>query len=197
MKGQILDFSIQTNIGIISGDDNNRYYFKGIEWKSTEIPNRGNKVDFDLDNEGNAIQVYLSLENKVNPLESFSKYLDKISNTNQAEENFNMIDWFVKSLKNYVNFSGRARRKEYWYFVLGQLIISIITGLLDETIFNISTLILFIPGLAVLVRRLHDINKSGWWILISLIPFIGSIILLVWLLTNTKSEKNQWGLPSK
>ncbi|WEV49629.1 DUF805 domain-containing protein [Acinetobacter sp. ESL0695] len=197
MKGQILDFSIQTNIGIISGDDNNRYYFKGIEWKSTEIPNRGNKVDFDLDNEGNAIQVYLSLENKVNPLESFSKYLDKISNTNQAEENFNMIDWFVKSLKNYANFSGRARRKEYWYFVLGQLIISIITGLLDETIFNISTLILFIPGLAVLVRRLHDINKSGWWILISLIPFIGSIILLVWLLTNTKSEKNQWGLPSK
>ncbi|MEB5476332.1 DUF805 domain-containing protein [Acinetobacter pollinis] len=197
MKGQILDFSIQTNIGIISGDDNNRYYFKGIEWKSTEIPNRGNKVDFDLDNEGNAIQVYLSLENKVNPLESFSNYLDKISNTNQAEENFNMIDWFVKSLKNYANFSGRARRKEYWYFVLGQLIISIITGLLDETIFNISTLILFIPGLAVLVRRLHDINKSGWWILISLIPFIGSIILLVWLLTNTKSEKNQWGLPSK
>lgn len=197
MKGQILDFSIQTNIGIISGDDNNRYYFKGIEWKSTEIPNRGNKVDFDLDNEGNAIQIYLSLENKVNPLESFSKYLDKISNTNQAEENFNMIDWFVKSLKNYANFSGRARRKEYWYFVLGQLIISIITGLLDETIFNISTLILFIPGLAVLVRRLHDINKSGWWILISLIPFIGSIILLVWLLTNTKSEKNQWGLPSK
>jgi len=197
VKGQILDFSIQTNIGIISGDDNNRYYFKGIEWKSTEIPNRGNKVDFDLDNEGNAIQVYLSLENKVNPLESFSNYLDKISNTNQAEENFNMIDWFVKSLKNYANFSGRARRKEYWYFVLGQLIISIITGLLDETIFNISTLILFIPGLAVLVRRLHDINKSGWWILISLIPFIGSIILLVWLLTNTKSEKNQWGLPSK
>ncbi|MBF7693926.1 DUF805 domain-containing protein [Acinetobacter pollinis] len=197
MKGQILDFSIQTNIGIISGDDNNRYYFKGIEWKSTEIPNRGNKVDFDLDNEGNAIQIYLSLENKVNPLESFSKYLDKISNTNQAEENFNMIDWFVKSLKNYANFSGRARRKEYWYFVLGQLIISIITGLLDETIFNISTLILFIPGLAVLVRRLHDINKSGWWILISLIPFIGSIILLVWFLTNTKSEKNQWGLPSK
>jgi uncharacterized membrane protein YhaH (DUF805 family) len=197
VKGQILDFSIQTNIGIISGDDNNRYYFKGIEWKSTEIPNRGNKVDFDLDNEGNAIQIYLSLENKVNPLESFSKYLDKISNTNQAEENFNMIDWFVKSLKNYANFSGRARRKEYWYFVLGQLIISIITGLLDETIFNISTLILFIPGLAVLVRRLHDINKSGWWILISLIPFIGSIILLVWLLTNTKSEKNQWGLPSK
>lgn len=113
MKGQILDFSIQTNIGIISGDDNNRYYFKGIEWKSTEIPNRGNKVDFDLDNEGNAIQIYLSLENKVNPLESFSKYLDKISNTNQAEENFNMIDWFVKSLKNYANFSGRARRKEY------------------------------------------------------------------------------------
>lgn len=159
--------------------------------------NRGNKVDFDLDNEGNAIQVYISLENKVNPLESFSKYLDKISNTNQAEENFNMIDWFVKSLKNYANFSGRARRKEYWYFVLGQLIISIITGLLDETIFNISTLILFIPGLAVLVRRLHDINKSGWWILISLIPIIGSIILLIWLLTNTKSEKNQWGLPSK
>ena len=63
--------------------------------------------------------------------------------------------------------------------------------------FYTRVLALFIPGLAVTIRRLHDINKSGWWLLIALIPLIGSILLIIWLATETKQETNEWGQPAK
>jgi len=114
-----------------------------------------------------------------------------------------MIDWFVKCLKNYANFTGRARRKEFWFFALVQFIILIIAQIIDSIIgtdfvlYGLVALALFIPSLAVSVRRLHDINKSGWWYLIALIPLIGGILLIVWFATETKPEPNQWGQPAK
>ena len=112
-----------------------------------------------------------------------------VNNNHAAEANYGIIDWFKKGLRNYVNFSGRARRKEYWYFVLVQMGLFFVAMMLDSMIFDSETglfyvvvaLGLFLPGLAVTVRRLHDTSRSGWWFLISILPLIGSIILLVFL----------------
>ncbi len=126
-------------------------------------------------------------------------------NNHSAEVNYGIMDWFKKGLRNYANFSGRARRKEYWYFVLVQMGLVIIAMILDAIIFNseiglfyiVVALGLFLPGLAVTIRRLHDTSRSGWWFLISILPLIGSIILLVFLASDTKFETNQWGPPAK
>ena len=128
-----------------------------------------------------------------------------IVNNHSAEANYGIMDWFKKGLRNYTNFSGRARRKEYWYFVLVQMGLVIIAMILDAIIFNseiglfyiVVALGLFLPGLAVTIRRLHDTSRSGWWFLISILPLIGSIILLVFLASDTKLETNQWGPPAK
>lgn len=202
MKGNILDFSIQTNTGIISGDDQNRYNFTGAEWRGQRQPTRGDRVDFDVDNTGNAIQIFTALGHS-NPVQNLSSQLDKLSDQNKAEEQFNMLDWFVKCLKNYANFSGRARRKEYWFFTLVQFIILVITQIIDAILstdfvfYAIAALALFIPSLSAAVRRLHDTGRSGWWFLIALIPLIGTILLIIWLATETKPENNQWGQPAK
>ena len=115
------------------------------------------------------------------------------------------MNWYLKVLRQYADFSGRARRKEYWMFVLFNSIFAIAAMLLDNLfgitmgnipygpIYIMYGLALFIPGLAVLVRRLHDTGKSGWMVLISLIPLIGGIWLLVLLVTDSESGTNKWG----
>ncbi|MGO2386885.1 MAG: DUF805 domain-containing protein [Psychrobacter sp.] len=128
-----------------------------------------------------------------------------MANNHSAEANYGIIDWFKKGMRNYTNFSGRARRKEYWYFFLVQVGVMITAMLLDAIVFSSETglfyivvvLGLFLPGLAVTIRRLHDTSRSGWWFLIGVVPLIGSIILLVFLVSNTKPETNKWGLPAK
>ena len=127
------------------------------------------------------------------------------TNNYAAEVNYGMFDWFKKGLRNYVNFSGRARRKEYWCFVLVQIGLIVIAMVLDSIIFGSETglfyvvlgLGLFLPSVAVAIRRLHDTNRSGWWFLLSFIPLIGSLILVIFLASDTKLETNQWGLPAK
>ena len=91
----------------------------------------------------------------------------------------NPFNYYIEVLKKYAVFSGRARRAECWYFYLFDFLISIVLALISEGIlFGIYSLGTFIPGLAVSVRRLHDTNRSGWWLLIGLIPLIGGIILI-------------------
>ncbi len=126
------------------------------------------------------------------------------------ESNYSMIDWFKKVvLDNYFNFEGRARRSEYWYYVLAQflLIISVlISGALVIGGFELEMLSpifgglyilltfgLLLPSLAVAVRRLHDTGKSGWFLLLGLIPFFGSIILIVFYATDSDPGENKWG----
>ncbi len=107
-------------------------------------------------------------------------------------------------LSKYVDFSGRARRSEYWYFALFGFLVGIVTGVLDAIlgtdydgssgglINTLGSLALFLPSLAVAVRRLHDTDRSGWWILLGLIPIIGWIVLIVWFCTDSKAD-NQYG----
>ncbi|QNM86393.1 DUF805 domain-containing protein [Polaribacter pectinis] len=117
------------------------------------------------------------------------------------------MNWYLKVVKeHYADFKGRARRKEYWMFVLFQMIFAIVAMILDSVlglsfspeipygwIYVLFGLATFIPGLAVAVRRLHDIGKSGWWYLIAIIPLIGTIWLLVLLCTDSENGENKWG----
>lgn len=107
-------------------------------------------------------------------------------------------------VKNYADFSGRARRSEFWYFTLANFIFGAVTGLMSVKIFEVMYLLvwivdvaLLIPGLAVLVRRLHDIGKSGWWYFIGLIPYIGAIVLIVFFLMDSQPGVNKWGANPK
>ena len=114
-------------------------------------------------------------------------------------------DWYMQALKKYAVFSGRARRKEYWFFVLWYVIISIGLAILDNIIGTYSAktgigllgaiyaLALLIPSLSVTVRRLHDTGRTGWWLLIILIPVIGAIVLLVFMFLDSESGENQYG----
>ncbi|MCC6289233.1 MAG: DUF805 domain-containing protein [Chitinophagaceae bacterium] len=120
-----------------------------------------------------------------------------------------MFGWWKKVVfENYSNFNGRARRSEYWYFTLATLILILpfyalaLIGALSESrwltticgmVYLLAALGLFLPSLAVAVRRLHDIGKSGWYYLIGLIPFIGGIILLVWFFTEGTRGTNEYG----
>lgn len=116
------------------------------------------------------------------------------------------MKWYLKVLRQYADFNGRARRKEYWMFALFNVIFLLIAAVLDNLLgltFNeqipygylyiMYALVVIIPGLAVAVRRLHDVGKSGWFYLIALIPIIGSIWLLVLFLTDGNPGPNQYG----
>jgi uncharacterized membrane protein YhaH (DUF805 family) len=101
---------------------------------------------------------------------------------------------------NYVNFSGRASRAEFWWWVLFAILASIVANIIDAIIgapiFSLLvSLGLLLPGLAVSVRRLHDTNRSGWWILIGLIPLIGFIVLLIFYLEQGNPGPNEHGPP--
>jgi uncharacterized membrane protein YhaH (DUF805 family) len=117
------------------------------------------------------------------------------------------MNWYLKVVKeHYADFKGRARRKEYWMFTLFNIIFLVVAVVLDNLlglsfaplvpygwIYVIYVLAVFIPGIAVVVRRLHDIGKSGWFYFIALIPIIGVIWLLVLLCTDSESGANKWG----
>jgi uncharacterized membrane protein YhaH (DUF805 family) len=112
------------------------------------------------------------------------------------------MNWYFKVLIKYAVFSGRARRKEYWMFALFNFIFSFILSLIGiligigrdwDMLSTLYGIIIFLPALGVAVRRLHDTNHTGWWILIALIPLVGAIILLVFMVTDSQSGGNKYG----
>jgi len=119
------------------------------------------------------------------------------------------MDWYLGVLKQYAVFKGRARRKEYWFFILFNLIASLVltvvdfmTGSLDAELgmgllSGLYSLAVLIPSLAVTVRRLHDTGRTGWWLLIGLIPLIGAIVLLVFMLLDSQPGDNEYGANPK
>ncbi len=115
------------------------------------------------------------------------------------------MDWYIAVLKKYAVFSGRARRKEYWYFVLFNFIIGLVLAAIVALLGSIFhtegfkvlnglySLAVLIPSLAVTVRRLHDTDRSGWWILIGLVPLVGAIVLLVFTVQDSTPSENRFG----
>ncbi|WP_141502064.1 DUF805 domain-containing protein [Paenibacillus luteus] len=108
------------------------------------------------------------------------------------------MEWYLKVIKNYVEFSGRARRTEYWMFILFNILASIVLSIIERIIgiepalSGLYSLFILLPSLAVGVRRLHDTGRSGLWLLLSFIPLIGAIILLVFFCQDSE-DNNQYG----
>lgn len=116
------------------------------------------------------------------------------------------MHWFIEAMtKKYATFEGRARRSEYWYFMLFYFLavvvltfIDVFTGMYSEeygfgllsALFMIATII---PSLAVTVRRLHDTDRSGWWVLLNLIPIVGVLIVLVFTVLDSQPGANRFG----
>ncbi len=114
------------------------------------------------------------------------------------------MKWYVKALKQFADFKGRARRKEYWMFVLFNFLFAIVAMMIDNVlgtkgeqgyglVYGLYSLAMFIPGLAVSVRRLHDVGKSGWMLLAALIPVIGPLWLLYLMITDSVPGPNPYG----
>ena len=116
------------------------------------------------------------------------------------------MDWMLLPLRRYADFSGRSRRKEYWMFILGVIIVAVVLGII-EGILGINQMVggvygplttlfmlaMIIPGIAVQVRRFHDQDKSGWFVLLGLIPFVGGIIVLVFMCLEGTKGPNRFG----
>ncbi|MFZ2303471.1 MAG: DUF805 domain-containing protein [Minisyncoccia bacterium] len=112
------------------------------------------------------------------------------------------MNYYLGVLKKYAVFSGRATRSEYWYFTLFNVLITVAISFLD--LFGVSEIVVFvvallyalalyIPSLAVTVRRFHDTNHSGWWLLIILVPLVGFIVWIVFLVMDSDPTDNQYG----
>jgi len=125
------------------------------------------------------------------------------------------MTWFLKAFTNYLGFSGRAQRKEYWLFMLFYMLLSIVANLIDTQtglgmwgLLNLGIwavmpagtiliLVFLIPSLAVTFRRLHDTGRTAWWLLIVLIPLVGAIVLLIFMCLDSNPEENKYGAPVK
>jgi uncharacterized membrane protein YhaH (DUF805 family) len=109
------------------------------------------------------------------------------------------MNWYLMALKKYVDFSGRSRRKEYWMFFLFNIIIAVVLGIIEGilgiagVISGLYCLAILLPGIAVTIRRLHDTDRSGWWILVGLVPIIGGLVLLFFMIQDGKPGENQYG----
>jgi uncharacterized membrane protein YhaH (DUF805 family) len=115
------------------------------------------------------------------------------------------MNWYLDVYKKYADFTGRARRSEYWYFFLFYTIAYIVLSIIDASIGTYSVqssigllgglymLASLIPSVAVGIRRLHDTGRSGWWLLIGLIPLIGAIVIIVFFVQDSAPGANQYG----
>lgn len=115
------------------------------------------------------------------------------------------MNWYIAALKKYADFSGRASRSEYWYFVLFYFLISIVLSIVDAVtgtlnpntgvglLSGVFTLAMIVPSISVNVRRLHDIDRSGWWLLMIFAIVIGWIVLLVFGVQDSQPSDNRFG----
>ncbi len=114
-----------------------------------------------------------------------------------------MFYYFIKCLKQYADFKGRARRKEFWFFQLfcflfgiGLLAVLFLVGMKPEAaegVLNVLGIALLLPSLAVMVRRLHDTDRSGWWALLCLVPLLGGLVLLIFACLEGTRGSNRFG----
>lgn len=142
------------------------------------------------------VQQESSVQGYVNPY-----YNQEYQENNNQSEYSNIIekpsfkDCYIKFWKNYTNFSGRARRSEYWYAVLANVLVSLVSMIpyVGPVIGGLYTIAILVPTLALMVRRLHDLGKDWYYIFFALIPLVGQIIMLVWFCTDSQVGANEFG----
>lgn len=113
------------------------------------------------------------------------------------------MEWYLAVLKNYAGFSGRAHRKEYWMFLLFNMIIAVVLGFVEGLfgspgiLGSLYSLAVLVPSIAVSMRRLHDTGRSGLWLLIGFVPLVGAIVLLIFFVQDSMQGENQYGSSPK
>lgn len=239
MRATIVDYTPQSHSGRLITDSNVEYMFSGYSWTESTPPKAGDLVQITISNNGvvESIQYSDECSNEPPKLPQNSNFINSTlnnigsgvgNNSNPPysnlvvnsldalylkESNYSFFDWILKGFKDYANFSGRARRKEYWYFYLASSLFTLICRLIIYIVtisspsydtasailsfILILNLILVIPTWAVGARRLHDIGRSGWWQLAVLIPIIGWLTILYFFCSNTSPKNNEWGAPAK
>ena len=218
MRGEVLHYDDELGVGFITGQDQLRYGFERSDLRRLIPIGKGTRVEFRQE-DGRARDIFVVQgERATGPQvyaqtsqQQFGRYA---SITQGPAEHTGLWSYFVRALSvNYANFSGRARRKEYWgYFLFLMLSFVVIVSagmLVDGGIGSLAygdsapvfTLVLgglfwlgtFIPSLAMCIRRQHDIGLSGWFYLLVLIPYVGGLILFVFSLISSQKHDNKWG----
>jgi uncharacterized membrane protein YhaH (DUF805 family) len=217
MRGEVLHYDDVSAGGLISGEDGNRYSFALSDFRRPVVPQQLMTVDFIVDG-ANAREIY--------PIAVTATAAPRAATpapTIAIEPDRSLFAYFLRASTNYyANFNGRARRKEYWgftlyYWLLFVILMVVITAGIANSHFSkdvsevhISPLIyigallwglvslgFFIPSIAVTVRRLHDLEQSGWLLLLHFLPMIGSLILLVMMFIEGERQPNFYGPPVK
>ena len=196
MKGAIIHYSTHEKAGCIQAENLLEYPFHLQHWQASTPPMLNQQVEFMIDAADEVIAVYLVAELIPPPTavqQTVMPFLTSKSTASHQEEDFGTVDWFFKCITScYFNFSGRARRREFWSFMLVGLMVGFFTAATDS-IFGISAVTymvngaLLIPLFAVGTRRLHDIGLSGWWQLLYLTGLGIALLLMLWLI---RSERN-------
>lgn len=224
MRGEVLYFDPERGIGFIGGTDGNRYHFDRSDLSGRAATEKGERVEFVT--AGNRAHSVVSLDTRLDAEPGDAPDIvprrqtigTSVPTTGQAAvvssplSDQSLFGYFRTSISgNYANFRGRARRKEYWGFVLffaltvifvtvAGVVIDAALGNLDseEPVFTslfavLVVLAMIVPALAVTVRRIHDIGLSGWFILLGLIPTFGNLIILVFAMIPSQKRENRWG----
>ena len=219
MRGEVLHYDESQGIGFISGDDNNRYTFARSDLRHESRVTKGTRIDFRADGH-NAREVLITDTRRAStprvptsaPLAGPQEF-GRFAPSFQPE--LGLWGYFVRAVtSNYVNFRDRARRKEYWSFVLFFSVAMIAAGSIglsidasmnyyDNTgpiatggLIGLTYLALLLPSISVTVRRLHDVGLSGWFALLFYVlalVYIGGIILFVIALMPSQKHDNKWG----
>jgi uncharacterized membrane protein YhaH (DUF805 family)/cold shock CspA family protein len=228
MRGEVLHYDEDQGFGFITGADGNRYTFRREDLRRETAMARGTVVEFQAGG-GQARGVFSITAQTTLPATEAStsatpaqagnapaaspSQAQHFGRSSEPAEPTDLWSYFWRGLtRNFFNFAGRARRKEYWgYCLFWTIALLVIVGIgvftdvemgnLDSAempavtvgLFGVFLLATFLPGLGMIVRRLHDIGLSGWLCLVILIPTIGSLIILVFALIPTQARENQWG----
>lgn len=200
MKGAIIHYSTHEKSGCIQAENLLEYPFHLQQWRASTPPMLNQHVEFTIDAADDVTAVYLVEERPPATAvqQNVMPFLQSKTSAAHAEEDFGTIDWFLKCISShYFNFSGRARRREFWSFMLVGLMVGFFTTATDS-IFGISVVTylvngaLLIPLFAVGARRLHDIGLSGWWQLLYATG-LGIALLLIFWLIRSEAEINRYG----
>jgi uncharacterized membrane protein YhaH (DUF805 family)/cold shock CspA family protein len=208
MRGEVLHYDDEQGFGFINGADGKRYAFERSDLRRLVPVGKGTVVEFQIDG-ANAREIFtIRSDMRASAPANFGR--DAVV---AEPESTGLWSYFVRALtSNYANFRGRARRKEYWSYVLFMTILLLIVVAVaiifdgnagnfggDEipaatmTAAGLLVLATLIPGIALTVRRQHDIGLSGWFYLLILVPYVGGLIVFVFTLIPSQKHDNKWG----
>ena len=219
MNGEVIYFDSERGVGFATGADGNRYVFDRDDLGEQSV-SKGAKIEFRADGDrAREIAVRVTARGRpvstvpaVGPAAGEGASETPASAAAPPAPAASLYGYFRRTLTpNYANFQGRARRKEYWGFVLFSAIGMLLVGIVAFTVGSalgsneaeepvwtslatgLVALALFVPSLAVTVRRQHDIGLSGWFILLWFVPWIGALIIFVFTLIPSQKHDNRWG----